>query len=167
MEGYGQGDENKLYVKDWKNYGISAHFWALRNCTFPEGILTRLEAQIEGNESFVVWGLKSAWPCVSGMKIIESLCRWKRQRESITGHAFGEISICTEQQQWYPGHLCFPAGSQHIPLELSSNFLLQTKSLGEDEDLAGQKSTLWIFFSYRGSDFHPPPNMFKYFSHLL
>lgn len=54
MEGYGQGDENKLYVKDWMNYGISAHFSALRNCTFPEGILTRLEAQIEGNESFVV-----------------------------------------------------------------------------------------------------------------
>lgn len=26
IEGYGQGDENKLCVEDWRNYGISAHF---------------------------------------------------------------------------------------------------------------------------------------------
>lgn len=23
-KGYGQGDENKLYVQNWRNYGISA-----------------------------------------------------------------------------------------------------------------------------------------------
>lgn len=81
MEGYGQGDENKFYVEYWRNCGISADLWALRDCTFPVGILTRLEAQIEGNESFAVWGLKHAWPCESGMKIIESFSLWKRQRE--------------------------------------------------------------------------------------
>lgn len=54
MEGRGQGDENKLYVEDWRNYGISAHLWALRDRTFPARILTSLEAQIEGNESFAV-----------------------------------------------------------------------------------------------------------------
>lgn len=54
MEGYGQGDKNKLCVEDWRNYGISVRFWALRNCMFPAGILMSLEAQIEGNESFAV-----------------------------------------------------------------------------------------------------------------
>lgn len=52
MEGYGQGDKNKFYLEERRNYRISAHFWALRNCTFPAGIITSLEAQIEGNESF-------------------------------------------------------------------------------------------------------------------
>lgn len=53
MEGYGQGDENKI-VEDWRNNDISAQFWTLRNYVFPSGILRRLEAQIEGNESFAV-----------------------------------------------------------------------------------------------------------------
>lgn len=145
MEGCGQGDENKLYVEDWRNYGISAHLWALRDRTFPARILTSLEAQTEENESFAVQGLEHAWPYASGMKIIESFSLWKRLRERSSGHAFGEISICTEQQLWYLGHLLFPTGNQHIPLELPGNFLFQTKALGEEEDLAGQKSSLWRF----------------------
>lgn len=39
MRGYGQGDENKLYVQDWRNYGISARLQALRDWILSEEIL--------------------------------------------------------------------------------------------------------------------------------
>lgn len=140
MEGYGQGDENKLYVQDWRNYGISARLWALRDCTFSEGILKRLEAQMGGE-----WELCSvrAQACMTACVWHEN--NWvflplkKTKRRAAQAMPSGK-SAYAEQQLWCLGYLLFPAGNQLIPLELPGNFLFQTKAFWEEGDLVGKRA---------------------------